>query len=75
MGTLSRSEVWAVRSLIASLPEEAQCHIETVAAALRQIVTGDEGQETELAVTLVLAEIMGRTTCGTRRGATYQAGR
>ena len=64
MGSLSASEVWAVRRLIASLPKDSRCHVEAVAAALRQIVSEDATQEVELAFTLVLAELMARGNPG-----------
>lgn len=60
MGSLSTSEIWAVRRLIARLPVDSRCHVEAVAGALRQIAFGDDTQEVEIAFTLVLAELMSR---------------
>lgn len=67
MGSQSASEVWVVRKLIASLPAGSRCHVEGVAAALRQVACGDDTQEVELAFALVLAELMARADPGVSR--------
>ncbi|HYM43561.1 MAG TPA: hypothetical protein VET46_12445 [Steroidobacteraceae bacterium] len=64
MGSHSASEVWVVRKLIASLPAGSRCHVEAVAAALRQVASDDDAQGVELAFTLVLAELMSRADPG-----------
>jgi len=61
MASLSASEVWAVRKVISNLPAKSRRHVETVAAALRQVVSADDTQEVEIAFTLVLAELVSRT--------------
>ncbi len=55
------SQVLAVRKVIARLPRDSKRHVEAVAAALWEIVAEDgDSQEVELALTLVLAQLLAR---------------
>ena len=50
-----------MRTLIAKLPRDSRERVKAVAEKLRDTVASDDGQEAELALTLVLAELMARS--------------